>query len=177
MTLAPQATRQQIAVRCYIVDNKNPARNPAPSRFLGVVDGGDGAQQIGHDLDRSDLLGARSTAGFAGAVDHDIDLRKQVVRQSVHLFEVGNQRLLRTIRYFFRQKLAVSFDGVERSAQIVAQAALERIKVLVLPAHVIGLVDQTIDEARQLGAGDSHAVEIGNRVVETEALGIHGDDV
>ena len=152
--------------------------NPAPSRFIGVVDGGDGAQQIGHDLDRSDLLGARSTAGFAGAVDHDIDLRKQVRLPKWHLFEVGNQRLLRTIclspsaRSSLYPLMALS--GVRKSWR---RRLWTNPKSSCSRRMLSGSLIKRSMRRASSALAILHAVEIGNRVVETEALGIHGDDV
>ena len=154
----------------------------ACSAWRAAPPAGSGCTVRNTSATRSSLLRPGGAFGRLGQLParqrrHGVDLAEQLVGGGFELGEVGAQRMLGIRLHVLDQKLAVAFDGVERRAQIVPQAAMEFFEGFVLAPIGRCILDQTFHECVQLHARAAHAVEIGEQAFGLRAARILDDHV
>ena len=124
VAIARQAPRQEIAIGGIVIDDQDAAGLRMPSGRLGSADRGDVSQHIAHDLD-----GRRRNGPARPLAERDqaIDIGEQVVRLPEYRPEILEERLMPAVLRLFEQQLAITFDGIQRCSQFVAQFAAIRL--------------------------------------------------
>ena len=77
-------------------------------------------------------------------------------------------RVLGILR-FFKEQLAVTLDGIQRGPQLVAQSAALGVTTKTIRPVKSSAVDNPLDQRQELRRGRSHALEIGDEIVEAVA--------